>query len=208
MAKKKIGKEDVYNIILELSKDIARETMGALFVIAPKKKFVGTYEPLYPELIKGHYLHEKGMRIIIEKLAELDGAFLVGEDGELITFGARIRKAASIPGYGTRHAAAAGITMTIPEATAIIVSEEVAWIRVFQKGKIILEMDSSETPPTVMHYIINFITDHDTTILTTAGATGLILGGILPVVVVSGTYLAIKTATGIIQKSFKALKNK
>ncbi len=205
---RKLIKEEVYNIVLELAKDIARETMGALFVIGPKKKFHGTYEPLYPEIIKGHYLHEKGMRIIIEKLAELDGAFLIAEDGELLAFGARIRKAASIPGYGTRHAAAAGITMTLPEATAIVVSEEVSWIRVFQEGKIILEMDSSETPPTVMNHIINFITDHDTTILTTAGATGLILGGFLPVVVVSGTYLAIKTATGIIQKSFKAMKRK
>lgn len=202
MTPKKLTKEEVYNTILEMSKDIARKNLGALFVIAPKNKFRGTYEPLYPELVKGHYLNEKGIKIIIEKLAELDGAFIIAEDGELITFGARIKKSASIPGYGTRHAAAAGITITLPEATAICVSEEVAWIRVFQNGKILLEMDSSETPRSVMQNVVNFITDHDTTILTTAGATGLILGGFLPVVIVSGTYLAIKTATGIIQKSF------
>ncbi len=203
---KKVTKEEVYHIIIEMAKDIARKNMGALFIIGPKHRFRDTYEPLYPELVKGYHLQEKGIKIIVEKLAELDGAFLISVDGELLTFGARIKKAATVPGYGTRHAAAAGITQTIPEATAILVSEEVAWIRVFQKGKIILEMDSSRTPPNLMQDIVNFVADHDTTILTTAGATGLILGSFLPVVIVSGTYLAIKTATGIIQKSFRALK--
>ncbi len=203
---KKLTKEEVYHAVLAMAKDIARKNLGALFIIAPKHQFRDTYEPLYPELIRGHFISEKGIGIIVEKLAELDGAFLVSEEGELVTFGARIKKAASVPGYGTRHAAAAGITQTLPKSTAILVSEEVAWIRVFQSGKIILEMDSSKTPPNLMQDIVNFVADHDTTILTTAGATGLILGSFLPVVVVSGTYLAIKTATGIIQKSFKALK--
>ncbi|MBI4441684.1 DNA integrity scanning protein DisA nucleotide-binding domain protein [Candidatus Woesearchaeota archaeon] len=203
---KKLSKEEVYNIILELSKEIARKKMGALFVIAPKSKFKGVYEPLYPELVAGHSINEKGMRIVIEKLAELDGAFFIAENGELVTFGARIKKAHSIPGFGTRHAAASGVTTTLPDATAILVSEEVSWIRVFQGGKIILEMDSSVTPPSLMQDIVNFIADHDTTILTTAGATGLILGSFLPVVVVSGAYLAIKTATGIIQQSIKSMK--
>ena len=73
---------------------------------------------------------------------------------------------------------------------------------IFKNGKIVLEMDSSKTPPSVMHKVVTFLTDNDTALLATAGASAAIMG-VIPVVIVSGTYLAIKTASGIIKKSLK-----
>jgi len=202
MAHRHTRREGVYNFILETAKDLANKKLGALFIIAPKRKFKNLYEPLYPQVIGNHSISESGAKELILKLAELDGAFLIGDDGTLVAFGARIEKSKALKGYGTKHAAATGITFHIKNSTAILVSEETNWIKVFKKGNIVLRMDSSKTPKPVMHKVVTFLTDNDTTLLATAGVTAAIVG-FLPVVVVSGTYIAIKTATGVIKKSFR-----
>ena len=195
-------KEEVYNLLLETSKELAKKKTGALFVIAPKDGFKGIYEPMYPQVVKSHKIFEKGAIELLLKLAELDGAFLVCDDGTLTAFGARIVKSRALPGYGTKHAAATGVTEHIKNSSAILVSEENQWIKIFKNGKIVLEMDSSKTPPSVMHNVVTFLTDNDTALLATAGASAAIMG-FIPVVIVSGTYLAIKTASGIIKRSLK-----
>jgi len=199
---KRSKKENVYNFLLETGKELAKRKLGALFVIAPAHGFKEIYEPLYPQVMKSNKIFEKGARELILKLAELDGAFLVADDGTLVAFGARILKSKALPGYGTKHAAATGITEHIKNSSAILVSEENQWIKIFKNGKIVLEMDSSKTPPNIMHNVIAFLTDNDTALLATAGASAAIMG-FIPVVIVSGTYLAIKTASGIIKKSLK-----
>lgn len=195
-------KEEVYNFLLETAKDISKKRLGALFVIAPKGDFKRIYEVLYPQVISKNSIFQKGARELILKLAELDGAFLIGDEGTLVAFGARINHSKALKGYGTKHAAAVGITEHIKNSSAILVSEETNWIKVFKKGKIVLEMDSSKTPKSIMHKTVTFLTDNDTALLATAGASAAIMG-IIPVVIVSGTYLAIKTASGIIKKSLR-----
>lgn len=198
---KKMKREEVYNEILDIAKDIANQKQGSMFIIGPKEKFKGKYEPLFPQILAQHSITERGMHEILVRLAELDGAFFISDEGELLAMGARIKKSISMPGFGTRHAAAAGLTNEVPEATAVLISDKIGWIRIFQKGKIVLETDSSKTPPTIMNKVIAFLTDKDTAIITAAGASAAIIG-VIPIVVVSGTYLAIKTATGIIRKNF------
>lgn len=198
---KNVKKGEVYNNLLSISKEIAKNKSGALFVISDNKNFANLYEPLYPQAIANTSIFQKGAKELIIKLAELDGAFLVGEEGTLHAFGARILKSKALPGYGTKHAAAVGITSNIKNSTAILVSEENHWIKIFRDGKILVEMDSSKTPAPIMHKVITFVTDNDTALLATAGASAAIMG-FIPVVIVSGTYLAIKTASGIIRKSF------
>lgn len=195
-------KEVIYNFLLETSKEIARKKLGALFVIGEKRKFNGIYEPLYPQVIAGNKIFEKGAKELILKLSELDGSFLISDDGTIVAFGARVIKSKALPGFGTKHAAAVGITGFIKNSCAILVSEETRWIKVFKNGKIILEMDSSKTPDSVMHNVVTFLTDNDTALLATAGVSAAVMG-FIPVVIVSGTYLAIKTASGIIKKSFR-----
>jgi len=75
-------------------------------------------------------------------------------------------------------------------------------VKVFRDGKVVLEMDPEKTSASTMNKVVSFITDNDTTLLATAGVSAAIMG-IMPVVVVSGTYLALKTASGVIRKGWK-----
>lgn len=195
-------KEEVYNFLLELGKTLSRKRLGGLFIIAPKLKFRNLYEPLYPQVISKTTIFQKGARELILKLAELDGAFLIGDDGTIVAFGARIKKSKALRGYGTKHAAATGITDHIKNSSAILVSEETNWIKIFKNGKIVLEMDSKKTSKSTMHKMVLFLTDNDTALLATAGVTAAAVG-FIPVVIVSGTYVAIRAASKIIKRSLK-----
>lgn len=195
-----MNKKQVYHKILDLSREIAREKKGALFVIGPEKKIKGTYDLHYSNVLESHMISEKGMAAVMKSLSTLDGATFVTDQGKILCFGARIRKSKTVLGFGTRHAAAAGITNEVQDATAVLVSEELGWIKVFQKGKIIMEMDSSKRPANIQSKIVSFITDNDTALLTTAGASAAIVG-LTPVVIIAGTYLAVKTAAGMIRKN-------
>jgi len=69
----------------------------------------------------------------------------------------------------------------------------------------VLEMDSEENPKSMEHKIITFLSEGDTALFTAAGISAAILGGaaVAPIMIAGGTYLAIKTATGIIRKTWK-----
>ncbi len=202
-----MDKHSVYEKILPIAKKIARSKEGALFIIAKPKKFEKTYDVLYPQLLTRHFLNEEGIEKVIEKLATLDGAVLIGDNGEIIAYGTKLKKSKAIPGFGTKHAAAAGITEYIKGSTAILVSEEVNWIKVFQNGKIVIEMDDEDTPKSLDEKIVSFLSDGDTALLTAAGISTALLGpvAIAPLIVVGGTYLAIKTATGVIKKNWNEI---
>lgn len=198
----RIRKKKVYYEVLEVAKDLAKNKEGTLFVIAPKKKFKDTYKLLYPQIIPNHYINEKGMDAVLKKLATLDGAILVSNYGELVAYGAMLKHTKTLPGFGTKHAAAAGITNHIKDCTAILISDGLDWIKVFQRGKIVMEMDSGDRPQSLVKQMVSFLTDQDTALITTAGASAAILG-FAPVMVISGTYLVIKTASGMIKKNLK-----
>lgn len=205
-----MDKHKVYEEVLHIAKQIARTKEGALFLLADEKKLKNTYDLLFPQLLTSHSLKEQGMNKVIEKLATLDGAVLVSYSGNIIAFGAKIKKSKPVPGYGTKHAAASGITEHIKNSTAILVSEESNWIKVFQEGKIVLEMDSEDNPKSLEDKIISFLSEGDTALLTAGGISAAILGGaaVAPIMIVGGTYLAIKTATGFIKKNWNSLKQK
>lgn len=205
---KKMDRNEVYKILLPIAKEIARQKEGALFVIGPKNKFRRKYETMFPQLITKKKLNEAGMEKVLFKLATLDGAVLISNNGEVMAYGAKIKKSKPLAGYGTRHAAASGITTFMPDSTAILVSEEVNWIKVFKEGNIILEMDSEDAPRSLDNRVISFLTDGDTALLTAGGISAAILGGaaVAPIMIVGGTYLAIKTATGLIKKNWNKRK--
>lgn len=201
----KMDKSKVYEKVISISKKIAKKKEGALFIISKEKELKNTYELLYPQLIKRRKLQEVGMDHVLEKLSTLDGATIITPKGKILAYGAKINKTKAVQGYGTRHAAASGITKRAIDSTAILVSEESGWIKIFQNGKVILETDSQENPMSIQEKIVSFLTDKDTALLTAAGASTAIIGSaaVAPVLVVGGTYLAIKTAAGVIKKNFK-----
>ncbi len=198
-------KENVYSVILDIAKDIARTKEGALFIMAPKAKFKGTYKTLYPQIIsKDIMIDEKGISEVIIKLATLDGAVLITNNGNLFAYGVMIKKVKPLRGFGTKHAAAAGFTRAVKDSIAVLVDEGIDWIKVFKHGRIVLEMDSGKQKQSIENKIIKFLTNEDTAIISAAGISAAVLG-FAPILVLSGTYLIIKGATGIIKKNLRNL---
>ena len=59
--KNKDIKPEVMRVILNISKALAKEKQGALFVIADREKIQGNYRPHYPQLQFADNLLTRGM---------------------------------------------------------------------------------------------------------------------------------------------------
>lgn len=200
-------RSEVMAVILNISKSLAKSKLGALFVIAERGKITGNYRPHYPQLQFTGNILSKGMDSVVEKLATLDGAMIFTPDGVLLAYGSRILKSETLLGYGTKHAAAKGITSFDKNATAVLVSEESGWIKVFQKGEIVLETDSVDIEPSTLEKISSFLTNKDMALLASAGIAAA--AGFAPaVLIVGGAYMVVKTAGEVISSTFKKDKNK
>lgn len=201
-------KSEVMRIILNISKRLAKENQGALFIIADRERIEGNYRLHYPQLQFAGNLLSKGMDAVVEKLATLDGAMIFTPEGELIAYGSRILKTETLIGFGTRHSAARGVTLSDDSFTAVLVSEESGWIKVFQKGEIVLETDSVEIEPSTLDKVSRFLTNHDMALLAGAGIT--VAAGIVSapaVLIVGGAYMMVKTAGQVISSALKKEKN-
>jgi diadenylate cyclase len=184
--------EQVMNAVLNIAKGISRSGEGSLIIIADREAIEGLYETHYPQITSAYLLTEQGMNVVVQKLATIDGAVIISRRGELIAFGARVLKSTTLPGYGTRHAAAAGITDSLPGATAILISEESSLIKIFQRGNVVIEMDSSEINPNVMEKVVAFLTRNDMAILVAAGLSAAVQVPYTNIIMVGGTYLIVK----------------
>ncbi len=199
-------KSEVMRVILNISKSLAKENQGALFIIADRDKIEGNYRLHYPQIQFAGNLLSKGMDSVVEKLAMLDGAMIFTSEGEFIAYGSRILKTDTLIGFGTRHSAARGITLYNDSFTAVLVSEESGWIKVFQKGEIVLETDSVDIEPSTLDKVSRFLTNHDMALLASAGiaaAAGVAAPAIL---VVGGAYMVVKTAGSMISSALKKEK--
>ena len=200
-------KSEVITAILNISKSLAKDKQGALFVIADSEKITGNYRPHYPQLQFSGNLLSKGMDSVVEKLSTLDGAVIFTPEGVLLAYGSRILKSETLLGYGTKHAAAKGITTFDKSATAVLVSEESGWIKVFQKGEIVLETDSVDIEPSTLEKISSFVTNKDMALLASAGIAAA--AGFAPaVLIVGGAYMVVKTAGEVISSTLKKEMNK
>ena len=200
-------KSEVMRVILNISKHLAKENQGALFIIADREKIEGNYKLHYPLVQFAGNLLSKGMDAVVEKLATLDGAVIFTPDGELVAYGSRILKSETLLGFGTRHAAARGITLFDDSFTAILVSEESSWIKVFQKGDVVLETDAVDIEPSTLDKVSRFLTNHDMALLAGAGIS--VAAGIVSapaVLIVGGAYMMVKTAGSVISSVLKKEK--
>src|SRR5918999_4462143 len=139
--------------VLQLGVEIAREgregrKIGTLFVVGDIEETLRRSRPLLLDPLYGHPrealdVSQAEFRETVKELAQLDGAFLVDDDG---TFAAAARyievdvgsPTYFTPGLGTRHAAAASISSTT-RATAIVVSQS-SIVRVYAGGEIRAEI--------------------------------------------------------------------
>ncbi len=133
--------------------ELAREgregrKIGTLFVIGDVDTVVEKSRPLLLDPLHGHdrellHVERADFRETVKELAQLDGAFLVADDGAFVSAGRYIdvdlsSPANFLPGLGTRHAAAASVTRET-RATAVAVSQS-SVVRVFSSGEIRAEI--------------------------------------------------------------------
>jgi hypothetical protein len=91
------------------------------------------------------------VRHAIKNFAVLDGAFVIREDGVVLAAGRYLKfdenKDFKVPlGLGARHVAAAGISQDT-DAIAIVVSETTGEVRVFQKGRCVMQVSPQQRHP-------------------------------------------------------------
>ena len=198
-------KSEVMRNILNISKRLAKDNHGALFIIADREKIEGNFRLHYPQIQFAGNLLSKGMDAVVEKLATLDGAMIFTPRGEMVSYGSRILKSETLLGFGTKHAAAKGISLYDDAVTAVLVSEESGWIKVFQKGEIVLETDAVDIEPSTLDKVSRFLTNQDTALLASAGIAAAALGA-PAVLIVGGAYMMVKTAGSMISSALKKEK--
>jgi diadenylate cyclase len=145
-------RREVLNALLDLAVEIAREgregrRIGTLFTLGHADAVLAHSRPLILDPLAGHApdatsLFDANVRGTVKELAQLDGAFVVGEDGT-IRAACRYLDASvedvDVPlGLGSRHLAAASISKRLG-VVAIVVSDS-AIVRVFHAGELIAEI--------------------------------------------------------------------
>lgn len=137
---------------LELAVEIAREgregrRIGTLFVIGDVEAVLRESRTMILDPLAGHppekrRLTDPALRETVKELAQLDGGFIVSEDGFVISatrfFNADIQGVQVHSGLGSRHIAAASITRRT-RAFAVVVSES-AVVRLFDGGRLVAEV--------------------------------------------------------------------
>ncbi len=147
------ARRDSVEGLIELAVEIAREgregrKIGTLFVIGDVEDLLQHSRPLILDPLYGHppevlHVQRADFRETVKELAQLDGAFLVADDGTFVSAGRFIEVELGapdnfLPGLGTRHAAGASISRTT-DAVAVVVSQS-SVVRVFSQGKLRAEI--------------------------------------------------------------------
>lgn len=138
--------------VILLAVELAREgregrKVGTLFVVGDEEAVLARSKPLILDPLYGHppevkRVDDPEMRETAKELAQLDGAFIVSDDGVFLS-ACRYIDASSegidLPlGLGSRHMAAASITLHT-RAVAVVVSES-SIVRIFDDGELISEI--------------------------------------------------------------------
>lgn len=144
-------KPEVLERVLGLASEIAVEgregkPIGTIFVLGDTNS-VGVYvRQLIINPFRGYSEAERnildpGLDETIKEFAGIDGAFVVTGDGVVLSAGSYLKPQAEIgslpSGFGTRHAAAAGIT-ACTNALAVTISESTGMVTIFKNGAIML----------------------------------------------------------------------
>src|SRR6188508_373759 len=131
--------ESVVHLAVELARE-GREgrKIGTLFVIGDVDNVLAQSRSLLLDPLYGHseellHVERPEFRETVKELAQLDGAFVVKDDGTFVSAGRYVDVEVGaaenfLPGLGTRHAAAASVSRQT-NAIAVVVSQSVvdAW---------------------------------------------------------------------------------
>jgi diadenylate cyclase len=135
-----------------LAVEIAREgregrKIGTLFIVGDADEVLKRSKPLILDPLAGHpdeskRIEDPDVRETLKELAQLDGAFVVSDEGVVLS-AARYIDAASdaldLPlGLGSRHMAGASISSRT-DAVSVVVSES-SMVRMFDDGELVSEI--------------------------------------------------------------------
>src|ERR1043165_6284472 len=141
--------ESVVHLAVELARE-GREgrTVGTLFDIGDVDSVLAQSRSLLLDPLYGHsedllHVERPEFRETVKELAQLDGAFLVRDDGTFVSAGRYVDVEVGapenfLPGLGTRHAAAASVSRQT-NAIAVVVSQS-SVVRVFARGEVRAEI--------------------------------------------------------------------
>lgn len=143
--------------VVDLAVEIGREgregkPVGTLFVVGQHRKVLQmsheqVHDPFRGYSPKERHIRDPRVRESIKELAQIDGAFIIGADGVVMSAGRNLDAPATdvqiSKGLGSRHWAAAAISKAT-SAIAIAVSESTGTVRIFQDGKVVLRIEPME----------------------------------------------------------------
>jgi DNA integrity scanning protein DisA with diadenylate cyclase activity len=143
---------NVLETIVMLAVEIAREgregrKIGTLFAVGDTQAVLRHSKPMILDPLFGHPDEKKNvtshdLRETIKELAQMDGAFLISDEGIAVSacryLDASAEGISLTLGLGSRHVAAASISRRT-KTVAVVVSES-SIVRVFNNGELICEI--------------------------------------------------------------------
>jgi DNA integrity scanning protein DisA with diadenylate cyclase activity len=144
----------VFERVLTLASELGVEgregrAVGALFVIGDSDKVLNQSHQLvfnpfhgYPEAERN--ILDERLEETIKEFSAIDGAFVIRGDGVVLSSGRYLAPRSKLeeplsPGLGTRHEAAASITLTTG-SVAVCISQSTGTVTIFKGGRMILDI--------------------------------------------------------------------
>lgn len=145
---------EVFGTVLNLALELAAQgregrKVGTIFILGDHERVLQLSRQMIINPFMGYPEEQRNilnpdLKETIKEFSALDGAFVIQENGALVTAGRHLSAALESKdfphGLGSRHIAAAGIT-SITEAIAIVLSESSGNVTVFKGGKIFVSIE-------------------------------------------------------------------
>jgi len=145
---------EVFGAVLNLSLELAAQgregrKVGTIFILGDGDKVLQLSRQMIINPFMGYSEEERNilnpeLKETIKEFSAIDGAFIIKENGVIITAGRHLNAALESKdfpqGLGSRHIAAAGMT-SVTHAIAIVVSESSGSVSVFKNGKIFVSIE-------------------------------------------------------------------
>jgi DNA integrity scanning protein DisA with diadenylate cyclase activity len=146
-------RREIVESTLALAVEVARERcegrgVGALFTLGGADTVMACSRPLILDPLSGHvpaatHITDRRLRGTLKELAQLDGAFVVADDGTVVAACRYLEASAKgidVPlGLGSRHVAAAAVSR-LDHVVAIVVSAS-GVVRIFCNGELCTEFN-------------------------------------------------------------------
>ncbi|KQC06901.1 MAG: hypothetical protein APR62_00835 [Smithella sp. SDB] len=145
---------EVFNAVLNIACELAAQgregkKTGTIFVLGDDEKVMQLSRQMIINPFSGYSEEQRNilnpeLEETIKEFSAIDGAFIINENGMLVTAGRHLSAALDSkdfpPGLGSRHIAAAGIT-SVTKAVAIVISESSGNVTVFKNGKLFVTIE-------------------------------------------------------------------